>query len=48
MQRLVGGVWRDATRVAVDRRGRYRAAVDRKGVYRALLGDVAGPVVRVR
>ena len=48
VQRLVGDVWRDATRVAVDGRGRYRAAVDRTGLYRAVLGDVAGPVVRVR
>ncbi|HEX8122984.1 MAG TPA: SpoIID/LytB domain-containing protein [Solirubrobacteraceae bacterium] len=48
LRRTSAGIWRVETRTHVDRAGRYRATVGRPGVYRAVLGDVAGPDVRLR
>jgi stage II sporulation protein D len=47
-RRTSAGTWRVETRTHAGRGGRYRATVGRPGLYRAVLGDVAGPVVRVR
>jgi stage II sporulation protein D len=47
-RRTSAGLWRVEIRTHAGRGGRYRATVGRPGLYRALLGDIAGPNVRVR
>ncbi|HEX2084418.1 MAG TPA: SpoIID/LytB domain-containing protein [Solirubrobacteraceae bacterium] len=47
-RRTSAGTWVVELRTHVGRRGRYRATVGRPGLYRVVLGDLAGPVVRLR
>ena len=48
LRRTSTGDWRVEARTRVRRGGRFRAVVGRPGTYRAMLGDVAGPLVRLR
>ena len=47
-RRARAGGWRVEIRTHVGAGGRYSATVGRPGVYRVVVGDVAGPAVRMR
>ena len=47
-RRTSAGIWRVEMRTHAGRGGRFAATVGRPGVYRAVLGDVIGPLVRLR